>query len=518
MAAEGDPLHPLLEAHLEAGRGERVALRTPQGSWTYAQLAEQVNRAGGALRQAGLEPEQRVAFLLPDGIELAAAFLGAMRIGAVAVPLNTRLSAREYRAMLADCRAKLLLVSSELLPEVEAILPELPRLRRVFVVGGGGGGHPGWEEAAAGASAELAPEPVGGDDMAFWLYTSGTTGAPKAAVHLHRVLEAGRHYGEEVLGVTADDRIFATSKLFFAYALGNALLIPLRAGAQSFLLPDWADLDSVLGVLREFRPSLLFSVPTFYNRLLQAEPELKELSSLRLAVSAGERLPAAIFRRFGERYGVPILDGIGATETLYMFLSNRPHAVRPGSSGQPVPGTEARILDAEGGEVGPGGTGVLWVKTPSAAAGYWNRLDRSRETFVGEWYRTRDVFTRDRDGFYFHQGREDDLFKVAGQWVQPAEVEDALREHPAVADVGVVGAPDESGLVKPFAFVIPRPGGPDPERLSSELMAHLVGRVASHQLPRRIELVGELPRTATGKLQRFRLRQQVVQPGGRSRA
>ena len=341
--------------------------------------------------------------------------------------------------------------------------------------------------------------------MAVWLYTSGTTGGAKAAIHLHRDLLECRHYGIDVLGAGAADRVLVTSKLFFAYALGNALLIPLFVGARTFLDARWTEPATVLENVRAFRPTLFFSVPTFYARLLQAAVPRDTFRSVRACVSAGERLPPAVYTAWRERFGVEILDGLGATETIFMVLSNRPGQSRAGSTGIAVPGSAVRLLDAEGHDVADGAPGVLHVRTPSASPAYWNRVDRSRATFLGEWFRTGDVLTRDGDGFYHHVGREDDLFKVAGMWVTPAEVESVLLSHPAVAEAAVVGARDTGGLVKPFAFVV-APNGVAPERLVAELSALAAERLATHQRPRHIAVVKALPRTATGKVQRFVLK------------
>ncbi|MGH7316666.1 MAG: benzoate-CoA ligase family protein [Candidatus Rokuibacteriota bacterium] len=484
-----------VDAPVEEGHGERAALLTPSGSVTYAQLQRLTDRAGHRLRALGVEPEQRVAMLLSDGPAWAATFFAALKLGAVAVPLNTRLGAAELRTVLADCRPKALVADRALLAAPGAELQTLGRRALDF------------DALVAGAPiAPLVPEPVGPDAMAFWLYTSGTTGSPKAAVHCHRTLPAGHHY-LEILGVTRADRIFATSKLFFAYALGNALLIPLFARATAYLHPGWPDPATVAQAMREVRPTLFFSVPTVYARLLHADLPPETFGSARLCISAGEPLPAEIYAAWRHRFGVEILDGIGATETIFMVLSNRPGRSRPGSSGEPVPGTEARILDTQGQPVPDGQEGVLWVRTPSQAAGYWQRLDHSRRTFVGEWFRTGDVYRREADGGHVHCGREDDFFKVAGQWVAPGEVESVLLRHPGVLDGGVVGAEEAGGLIKPFVFVVPRDPAAAPEALRADVRRYLEGALPPHQRPREISIVSELPRTATGKLQRFRLRE-----------
>ena len=480
---------------LAEGLASRPAVVTPDTAYTYGELAALVDRAAHGLRRLGVEPEQRVALLMADGVGFAAVFFGALKLGAVAVPLNTRLSSRELEVILDDCRARVVVAD-------EQLATALSTGRAAAVVD--------FETLVQGAPpGPLAPEPVGADAMAFWLYTSGTTGTPKAAVHCHRTLLNGHHYGHDVLAIGAEDRVFATSKLFFAYALGNALALPLFARGSCFLQPAWAEAPVVLQVLREYRPTLFFSVPTVYARLLRADLPPDAFRSTRLCVSAGERLPAEIYEGWRERFGVEILDGIGATETVFMFISNRAGKSRAGSTGTPVDGTEVKLLDAAGQPVADGAQGVLWAKTPSTAAGYWKRLDHSRRTFVGDWFRTGDVYTRDADGFYTHCGREDDFFKVAGQWVVPADVEAALMRHPAVLEAGVVGAEEASGLVKPFVFVVPRDPGAETAALAAELMRLAEQTLPSHQRPREIRIVHELPRTTTGKLQRFKLKEKI---------
>ncbi len=420
------------------------------------------------------------------------------------MPLNTRLAPADLATVLADCRPRMLVADRALLEaaDVDALALGARAVIEADAL-----------VADPAPVAPLVPEPVGPDAMAFWLYTSGTTGRPKAAVHCHRTLPACRHFSE-LLGVSAKDRVFATSKLFFAYALGNALLIPLHARACAYLHPGWPDPAEAARIVREFAPTLFFSVPTVYARLLRADLPGDAFRSVRLCVSAGERLPAELYEAWRARFGVELLDGIGATETVFMVLSNRPGQSRAGTTGLPVPGTEARLLDAEGRPVADGEEGVLWVRTPSQAAHYHQRLDHSRRTFVGEWFRTGDVYRRDPDGHHVHCGREDDFFKVAGQWVAPADIETVLLRHPGVLDGGVVGAPAAGGLIKPFVFVVPRDPAGSPEALEGDLRRYLDGALAPHQRPRAIRVMRELPRTATGKLQRFRLRELAAELPG----
>ena len=483
-----------VDAPVEEGHGARPALLTPSGPVTYAQFQHLTDRAAHALRSRGVEPEQRVALLLSDGPAWAATFFAALKLGAVAVPINTRLAPAALGTVLADCRPKVLVTHPTGDVDTGAVAAAVRDFDSLV---------------AETPSARVPPEPVGPDAMAFWLYTSGTTGTPKAAVHCHRTLPACRHYGSDVLGVTSTDRFFATSRLFFAYALGNALLIPLFARAAAYLDPVWPDPAGVARVMREFRPTLFFSVPTMYARLLRADLPPDAFATVRACVSAGERLPAEIYEAWRARFGLEILDGIGATETIFMVLSNRLGQSRPGSSGVPVPGTEARVVDADGRPVADGEEGVLWVRTPSQAAQYWKRLDQTRRTFVGDWFRTGDVYRRESDGAHVHCGREDDFFKVAGQWVVPGDVESVLLRHPGVLESGVVGAAEPGGLIKPFVFVVARDATMEPEALRADLQRFLEGALAPHQRPREIRIVAELPRTDTGKLQRYRLRHLV---------
>ena len=485
----------LLDDHVAAGDGARTVIVTPTDHVSYADLLARSCRLGNALRRLGVEPEQRVAILLPDGLDWAAAFLGALRIGAIAVPLNTRLTPDRWAAMLADCRARIVVATDAAARALAPIVTTLPRCRVVT------------PDVADEAPAELAAEPLGHEDMAVWLYTSGTTGPPRAAVHLHGDLLAGRGYGEGVLGIAREDRVLSTSKLFFAYALGNALLNPLVLGTPTYLHPAWAEPATVADVMTAFAPTVFFSVPTFYARLVRADLPADTFRSLRIAVSAGERLPPEVATAWHERFGIEILDGLGATETIFMVVSNRPGRVKAGSAGVPVPGAEARLLDAAGREVPEGVEGVLHVRAPSVSPFYWRCPAESRRAFVGDWFRTGDVCVREADGSFRHLGREDDLFKVAGLWVAPADIEGALLGHPGVADVGVIGAPAADGLIKPVAFVVPRDG--DVDRLPDELRALAERTLSPHARPRDIRLTGELPRTATGKLQRFLLRERL---------
>ncbi len=498
----------LVDRHLEAGAGEREALLHPGGSLSYRELWESVNRAAHLFRTLGVEPEQRVLLLLPDSPEFIFAFLGAMKAGAVPVPVSTLAGRSDYEYFLRDSGAKLLLTHAGLYEKVEGVWQGIPGLRAAVVVGDQPSGCLAFETLHAAQPAFFDPAPTHKDDMAYWLYSSGTTGRPKAVIHLHHdMVFCIESYARHVLAMTAEDRTFAVPRLFFSYGLGCSLYLPLWCGASTVLLPERPSPAGVFEAIERFRPTLFFSVPTSYAALLrEAEGRDPDVSSLRLAISAGEPLPPPLYRRWMDRFGVELLDGLGATEVGYIYISNRPGAVRPGSSGQLLPGYEAKIVDGEGREVGPGEVGDLWMKGESVAAGYWRRHDKTKATFVGEWYRTGDRYSRDADGYYSYMGRADDLLRVSGQWVSPFEVESALLEHPAVAECAVVGGLDADGLEKSRAWVVLRPGAAV-NGLEEALKAHVRARLAPFKAPRWVSVVPELPKTSTGKIQRFKLRQ-----------
>jgi benzoate-CoA ligase len=482
---------------------------------TYAEFAERTNRTGNALRNLGVEAEQRVLLLLHDSPEFACAFFGAIKIGAVAVPVNTMQRPQEYAYCLNDSRARVLVVHNSLLDAIDPVRDTLPHLKHVVVVPTTGttAGHltaprEHFEVLLARASSSLAPAPTTTDDAAFWLYTSGSTGASKAAVHLQTAMGyCADTTARQVFGFGPDDIAYSVSKLFFAYGLGNGLYFPLRYGASAVHDPDRPTPESVFKVVGRYRPTLVFTVPTMYARLLQVpDVDRAAVSSVRLWVSSGEPLPAALLHRWVERFGSPPLDVVGSTENLHDFLANRPGQVRPGSAGLPVPGYECRIVDETGRDVPVGQIGHLLVRGGSAASGYWNRREATRRTMLGEWLRTGDMFYRDADGYYWYCGRDDDMLKVGGQWVSPHEVEGALLEHPAVLEAAVTAAPDEHGLLKPRACVVLKDGYLPSAAMAAELQVFIRERLAAHKTPRWVEFVGDLPRTATGKVQRFRLR------------
>ena len=507
-----------IDRHIAAGRGEKVAIECGERRVTFQQLFETVNRMGNCLRKLGVRIEERVILLLLDTPEFAASFFGAIKIGAVPVPMNTLLKPADYKYLLNDSRARVAIVSEGLLPLIKATRQDLQFLETILVVGTDS--WPGvlnFDDALAESSSSLDAMLTSKDDAAFWLYSSGSTGRPKACVHLqHDMVVSSEAYAKGVLNITDSDRCFSISKLFFAYGLGNGLYFPLSVGATSILLPGPPRPDRVFEVIERHRPTLFFSVPSNYASLLaharQGGRDF-DLSSVRWAVSAGEALPAVIFHRFQKRFGVQILDALGSTEALHMMIANRPGHVRPGSSGQIIPGFEARVVDDNNRPVAAGEIGNLIVKADSVCAYYWNQHEKTKETIEGYWIRTGDKYYQDNDGFFWYAGRSDDMLKVSGVWVSPIEIESVLLEHAAVREAAVVARLDEQQLPRTVACVVVREGFQPTPALASELQALVEGRLASFKRPHKIEFHTELPKTATGKLQRFKLRERR---GGRN--
>ena len=498
-----------IDRHGHEGRGGWVALRCGDQDVTYAQLAENVNRAGNALRRLGVRPEERVLLAVLDSPEFVYAFWGAIKIGAVPVPVNTFMRTDEYAYLLDDSRASVVIASAEVWPAVAPAAAQSHWLRHCVVIGAASDGALSFTDLVNQESASLDAELTHRDDAALWLYSSGSTGMPKGVVHQHRDLVfCCETYGREVLAITPEDVTFAAPRLFFAYGLGGGMYFALYAGATAVLMPDRPTPDSVFATLRLYRPTLFFGVPTLYAAMLQASDGKKQqdLSNLRLCLSAGEPLPSELFLRWHERFGVEILDGIGSTEILHIFLSNRAGQVRPGSSGTPVPGYEMRITDERGVEVPQGEIGDLLVKGGSLTSGYWHKLEATRRALQGEWIRTGDTYYCDADGVYWYCGRSDDMLKVSGQWVSPAEVEGLLFQHPAVLEAAVVGWEDENRLIKPKAFVVLKHGYAASPAVAHELQTFVRERTLPHKYPRWVEFVTDLPKTATGKIQRYKLR------------
>ena len=493
----------LLDRNLEAGRGGKVAVEWAGGPVTYDALAALANQAARTLLAHGLRREERVLLVLDDSPAFIAAFLGAIRIGAVPVPVNPMLQhSEDYDHYFEDSLARIVLVDDGTADKVGAAARRVSTAPLVL--------HR--DPFAGAADGPLAPVATRRDDMAFWLYSSGSTGRPKAVVHLqHDIACTCETYAAQVLGIGPEDRTFSTTKLFHAYGLGNNLTFPIWAGATSILLSGRPTPDAVLATIEARRPTLLFSAPTLYNAILNAaDLGARDLSSLRHCVSAAESLPAEVWRRWKERTGLTILDGIGSTEMLHIYCSNRLDDLRPGSSGKPVPGYDLRLLDDAGNPVAAGEAGDLHVRGDSALALYWAQHEKTKRSLLGEWFFTGDRYRQDADGYFWYEGRSDDMIKIGGLWVSPMEIEAALIEHPAVAESAVVGCVGADGLNRIRAFVVRQgtPGGEPAgdDALAAGLQEHCKARLQRFQYPHDIVFVDDLPKTVTGKIQRYKLR------------
>ncbi len=511
----------ILKRNLDAGRGDKVAYIDHRGSYSYAALAARVERFGHVLRALDVRREERVLMCLLDTIDWPTAFLGCIKAGVVAVPVNTLLTEDDYRFMLEDSRARLLVVSEELLPKFAKAIETSKHLVHVIVSGDAptltiprergreGRGYQRFDELLEAAKTDAVTAPTTRDDMCFWLYTSGSTGKPKGAVHTHADLKLTDDlYAAPILGITEKDICYSVAKLFFAYGLGNALTFPMSVGATTVLLPHRPTPDLVAEILKKHAVTIFYAVPTFYAGFLAsaAAPARGEVH-MRRCVSAGEALPPDVGRRWSERYAVDILDGIGSTEMLHIFLSNRPGDVKYGTSGKPIAGYDLRLVDDNGDIVtARGEMGELQVRGPTSAMMYWNNREQSRSTFLGEWTRSGDKYVEDEAGYYVYCGRRDDMLKVSGMYVSPFEVEGVLQSHPDVLEAAVVGWPDVDALIKPKAFVVLKTPDKSGDALAKTLQDHCKQKLAAYKYPRWLEFRTELPKTATGKIQRFKLR------------
>ncbi|HLF87537.1 MAG TPA: benzoate-CoA ligase family protein [Anaerolineales bacterium] len=499
----------ILEHNLP-GRAGKTALFSLERNLTFQQAHDEVNQVGNALKKLGVRMGEYVGLLALDGPEWVTTFFGTLKIGAIHAGLNTLLTPAEYDYMIRDCRMRVLVVHEKILPAVQGILPEQPFLEHVVVIGRAPEGMIAYKDWIEGESTNLETTPTHREDIATLNYSSGTTGQPKGIPHAHKDLVlTAENSGKNTLGFAENDRTFAGAKLFFTFGTGGNLLFPWHVGASCVLFSGSPRVaTNLLEMVDRFKPTILFNSPTGYAMALAVEnfQEKYDLSTLRICVSAGEALPAPIWHQWKERTGLDIIDGIGATEAYNTFISNRPGDIRPGSSGKPVEGYEVRIVDYDLKATPQGETGNLLVKGDTVALSYLHQYEKSRKTFLGEWFFTGDQYYADKDGYYHHAGRADDMLKVGGIWVSPVEVEATLTRHPAVLQCAVVGKADESDLIKPKAFVILNEGYSGLPELETELIEFCREHMAGYKRPRWVEFVSELPRTATGKIQRFKLR------------
>jgi benzoate-CoA ligase len=499
----------------ESRSWSRPAILCEDRQLTYEQLLQQVRKFGGALKSLGVKPGDRVAIVAADCPEFVSAFLGTLAVGSVAVPASTLMSPHEFEYVLDHSGARALVITSDQLSKLQSVRRNLPRLESVLCVDGESEGVSGFVETLARAD-EAEVEPLDDDTLAFILYTSGSTGRPKGAMHTHRNLPyTVETYCKQILQVAPEDRLFSSSRLFFAYGLGNSLSFPLSVGATSILCKERPTPQIIATVFERHRPTIFFGVPAVFRALLEyvSSGSALDTSSVNLCVSAGEKLPERIFREWKELTGLDILDGIGSTEMLQMFISNRRGDVRAGSSGREVPGYEAKIVDQTGREAVGASEGALWIKGLSACAGYWNEPEKTAEAIMGDWVRTGDIYRRDAEGYYWFEGRGDDMFKVKGMWVSPIEVEDALLSCPDVLEAAVVPRTDADGLNSVVAFVVLKSGSVNVEGIEEKLKAYASSLLPPYKRPTEFRFANALPRTATGKVQRFKLRENLAKSG-----
>ena len=499
----------MVDRNVAEGRGSKIAFIDPARKLTYGELADSVARVGPMLETLGLQREDRFAMIMQDTIDFPVLFWGAIRAGIIPIPLNTLLPVEQFRYILQDSRAKALFVSAPFLKTGEAAIAGITTLKTLIVVGDGPAGHPNFAALMKAESPAGAAETCG-DEVAFWLYSSGSTGMPKGVRHVHSSpRETAKLYAQPLLGITESDVCFSAGKLYHAYGLGNGMSFPMSVGATTALLPDRPTPAAIFDVLRREQPTLFFGAPTLYAMMLADAACTPENGSKRLrwCVSAAEALPEHVGTEWKKRFGVDILDGLGSTEMLHIFLSNQPGKLRYGTSGIAVPGYDLRLVDDKNADVADGELGELLVRGPTAAEGYWNQREKSRRTFEGEWTRTGDIYVRDADGMYRYCGRNDDMFKVSGLWVSPFDVESALISHPSVLEAAVIAKDDDDGLLRPKAFVTLKDGAKRDDALREALKEHVKQQIGMWKYPRWIEFVDGLPKTATGKTQRFKLRE-----------
>ncbi|MFT5198728.1 MAG: benzoate-CoA ligase family protein [Planctomycetota bacterium] len=504
-----------LDHNLAAGRADKCAVVDEAGSWTYGQVHEQVRRMAVVLRDMGVRAEDRVLIVLPDALPFVTAFFGTLRVGGVFAMVNPLLKAADYAGYLQYTKARVVITHQSVMGEMAQAASEVGFPGSFLVVDGdGSSGYTNFAEALAGANPDspaAAMEPTGPDDLAGWLFTSGSTGRPKACVHMHRDFAYSTEtYAMQVVGYREDDVCVGVPKLFFGYATGTNLMFPFRVGATCVLFEGRSTADMLLDQIEAHKPTVMTGVPTLLNNMLRSDRvDSVDLSSLRLCLSAGEALPEQVYTAWKERTGVEVLDGIGSAEMFHIYISNRPGDVRLGSLGRLVPGYWAEILGADGEVLGKGKSGRLRIYGGSTAMCYWANKPSSQETFQAEACTTADIFREDEEGYFYYEGRSDDLLKVSGIWVSPLEIENCLLSHECVAQVCVVGKEDSSGMVKPFAFIVPSAGQTGCDELAEKLKAHIKERLAPYKYPRWFEWRDDLPKNDRGKVARATLRSET---------
>lgn len=506
----------LLERHLGGNDEDRIAIVHQGGEMTYRQLGSMTNRIGNGLIQLGIKPRERVIILLHDRPEFMALYLAVMKIGAVPVPINMLATAGDLEYFLRDSEANAVVMEREIFEMLRTILPDIPHLKALVVYGDPVEGTVDLSQLIESSADQLDTYPTSKNDPSYWLYTSGTTGRPKGVIHLHKdLVYAVETWGCHVVDFKRDDRVLCGSKLFFSYGLNNSLYLPLYFGASMILNQDRPTPQRILELIDKYHPTCLFSVPTAYGQMLnylEGSEDKPDLSCLRFCISAGEALPGSLFRRWRDRFGIEIIDGLGSTEASFIYISNRPGKVKETASGLPLPGHAIEVRNEELSPMLPGEVGELWVKGNSLFHGYWKQPEKTAETLVDGWMRTGDMGHLDAEGYFFYSARANDTMKVSGIWVSPLEVEDALLSHPAVAECAIVGAEDAMGVIKPKGFVVVMPGYQAGDELAKTLQLHVKQKLSPYKYPRTIEFLEDLPKTSTGKIQRFKLRETLTVP------
>lgn len=497
-----------LDHNIQEGRSNKIAVYYKDSVYTYGQVYEMSNRAGNVLKELGVAIEDRVLIALPDCIEFIAVWFGILKTGAVVTMVNTILPASDYEYYLNYTRARIAIVHESVASKFEEVRSHCPNLRRILVVGKDDGKNPSYDRMMSQSSSELKNEDTHRDDFAMWLFTSGTTGKPKGAVHFHHDFPYNtEHYAKQVLQIQETDITLSVPKLFFGYATGTNLMFPFAVGASTAIFEERSTAETIFEMIRRYRPTILTTVPTMINAMLDREDAAEQdLSCLRLTLSAGEALPPELYHRWKKTYGVEILDGIGSAELFHIYISNRIGDVKPGSLGKVVPGYEAKVVGADGTEAADGEIGTLWAKGDSAAVYYWQAHEKSKEVLRGDWVVSGDLFRRDSDGYFWYAGRADDMLKVGGIYVSPYEIENCLLQHHAVREVCVVGHTDTDGLVKTKAFVVLQESYVRDAVLVEELQGFVKKKLAPFKYPRLVEFLDELPKNDRGKIERKKLR------------